>query len=102
MIKIVLILSLVLPLIMPAAAPLSVPHESDCASVGSQDTTHWLGEILEDDINIVVSSPLAESFHDPIDAAATGTNFCCCENKSQRIPHKKVLPLYKLQGVLLI
>ena len=102
MIKIVLILSLVLPLIMPAAAPLSVPHESDCAAVGSQDTTHWFGEILEDDINIVVSSPLAESFHHPIDAAATGANFCCCESKSQRIPNKKVLPLYKLQGVLLI
>jgi hypothetical protein len=102
MIKIVLLLSLVLPLIMPATTPLSGLHESDWAAVGPQDGTHWLGEILEDDTNIVFSSVLAESFHDPIAAAATGANFCCCESKNQSIPSKKVLPLFKLKGVLLI
>lgn len=102
MTKIVLVLSLVLPLSMPATTPLSGPHESDCAPDGSQDTTQLLGEILEDDINIVFSSPLAESFHDPIDAAATGANFCRCESNSQSIPNKKVLPLFKLKGVFLI
>jgi len=102
MIKIVIALSLVLPLVTPDSPPRSSPQNHYCAAVGSQETAKSIGEIFDDDSNIVFSSPLSKNCQYPFEATAAATNFCCFDSKSHSSLNKKVLALFKLKGAFLI
>ncbi|HEY2918468.1 MAG TPA: hypothetical protein VGK77_05660 [Candidatus Binatia bacterium] len=102
MIKIVIALSLVLPLVTPTSTPGSGPHDRYCAATSWPETTKSLGELFEDDTNLVFSSLLSKNLHQPIDAAAVAPNYYCFDSKGQRTLNKKVLALFKLKGVFLI
>jgi hypothetical protein len=102
MIKIVIALSLVLPLVTPDSPPRSSPQNRYCAAVGSQETAKCIGEIFDDDSNIVFSSPLSRHCQYPFAAAATATIFCCFDSRGHSSLNKKVLALFKLKGAFLI
>jgi len=102
MIKIVIALALVLPLVTPDSSPPSTPHTRYCATVGSQETAKSIGEIFEDDSNIVFSSPLSRHCQYPFAATAAATIFCCFDSKGHSSLNKKVLALFKLKGAFLI
>jgi hypothetical protein len=102
MIKIVIALALVLPLVTPDSSPPSTPHTRYCAAVGSQETAKSIGEIFEDDSNIVFSSPLSKNCQYPFEATAAATIFCCFDSKIHISLNKKVLALFKLKGAFLI
>jgi hypothetical protein len=101
MIKIVIALSLVLPLVTPDSPPRSSPQNRYCAAVGSQETAKCIGEIFDDDSNIVFSSPLSRHCQYPFAATATAT-ICCFDSKGHSSLKKKVLALFKLKGAFLI
>jgi hypothetical protein len=98
MMKIVIALSLILPLITPTSTPGFGPHSRYCAAIEWQDTSKMLGEILEDDSSLVSSLPLSK----PINPAETAIDFYFVDHKGQRILDKKVVPLFRLKGALLI
>jgi hypothetical protein len=102
MIKIVIALSLVLPLVTPDSPPRSSPQNRYCAAVGSQETAKCIGEIFDDDSNIVFSSPLSRHCQYPFAATATATIFCCFDSRGHSSLNKKVLALFKLKGAFLI
>jgi hypothetical protein len=102
MIKIVIALSLVLPLVNPDSPPRSSPQNRYCAAVGSQEIAKSIGEIFEDDSNIVFSSPLSKNCQYPFSATAAATVRCCFDSKSPSSLKKKVLALFKLKGAFLI
>jgi len=102
MIKIVIALSLVLPLVTPDSPPRSSPQNRYCAAVGSQETAKCIGEIFDDDSNIVFSSPLSRHCRYPFAATATATIFCCFDSRGHSSLNKKVLALFKLKGAFLI
>ena len=102
MIKIVIALALVLPLVIPDSPPRSSPQNRYCAAVGSQETAKSIGEIFDDDSNIVFSSPLSRHCQYPFAATAAATIFCCFDSKSHSSLNKKVLALFKLKGAFLI
>jgi hypothetical protein len=101
MIKIVIALSLVLPLVTPTSTPGSGPHDH-CAASGWPDSTKSLGELSEDDTNLVFGSLLSKNLHQPIDTAAMAPGYYCFDSNGQRDLNKKVLALFKLKRVFLI
>lgn len=101
MIKILIALSLVLPLITPISTSGFSPHNRYCVAIGWQEATKLVGEILEDDPNLLLSS-LVKNLHFLTDIAAMGSRFCCFDSKGQSTLNKKSLPLFKLNRVFLI
>jgi hypothetical protein len=102
MIKIVIALSLVLPLATLTSTPGSGPHDRSCAASSWPDSTKSLGELLEDDTNLVLGSLLSKHLHQSIDTAAKTLDYYCFDNKGQKDLNKKVLALFKLKSVFLI
>jgi hypothetical protein len=102
MIKIVIALSLVLPLVTLTSTPGSGPHDRSCAASSWPDSTKSLGELLEDDTNLMLGSLLAKNLHQSIDTAAIASGYYCFDSKDQRDLDKKVLALFKLKGAFLI
>ena len=102
MIKIVIALALVLPLVVPDSSPPSSPYNRYCPAVGSQETVKSIGEIFEDDSNIVFSSPLSKNLQYPFETTTVATILCCFDSKSHSSLNKKVLALFKLKGAFLI
>ena len=102
MIKIVIALTLVLSLITPTSAAGSGPYDRSCAASSWPDFTKSLGELFEDDTNLVFGPLLAKNLHQSIDTTALAPDYYCFHNKGQRDLNKKVLALFKLNNVFLI
>jgi hypothetical protein len=102
MIKIIIALSLVLPLVTPAWTPSSGALDRSCAASSWPDFSKSVGEIFEDDTNLVFGSPLCKNLHQPIDTTAMASGYYCFESKGQRDLNRKVLALFKLKGAFLI
>jgi hypothetical protein len=101
MTKILIALSLVLPLITPISTSGFSPHNRYCVAIGWQEATKLVGEILEDDPNLLLSS-LVKNLHFLTDIAAMVTRSCCFDSNSQSTLNKKSLALFKLNRVFLI
>jgi hypothetical protein len=102
MIRIVIALFLVLPLVTPTSTPGSGLHDRYCAASSWPEFTKSLGELFEDDTDLVSGSLLSNNLHQPIDTAAMAPGYYCFDSKGQRDLNKKVLALFKLKGVFLI
>jgi len=102
MIKIIIALSLVLPLVTLTPTPGSSPRDRSCAASSWPDSTKSVGELFEDDTNLLFCSPLSKNLHQPIDTAAMASGYYCFNRTGQSDRNKKVLALFKLKQVLLI
>jgi hypothetical protein len=101
MIKILIALSLVLPLITPISTSGFSPHNRYCVAIGWQEATKLVGEILEDDPNLLLRS-LVKNLHFLTNIAAMATHSCCFDSTSQSTLNKKTLPLFNLKRAFLI
>jgi hypothetical protein len=102
MIKIIIAVFLLLPLVTPTSTPASGPHDRSCAATIWPDFSKSVGELFEDDTNLVFGSPLSKNLHQPIDIAAMPPGCYYFDSKGQRDLNKKVLALFKLKQVYLI
>ena len=102
MIKIIIALFLLLPLVTPTSTPGSGPHDRSCAAVSWPDFSKSVGELFEDDTNLVFGSPLSKYLRQPIDTAAMASGYYCFESEGRRDLNKKILALFKLKSVFLI
>ena len=102
MIKIVIALSLVLPLVTPTSTPGADLHDRYCAASSWLESSKSLGELFENDTNLVFGSLLSNNLHQPVDTVAMAIGCYCSDSKGQRDFNKKVLALFKLKGAFLI
>jgi hypothetical protein len=101
MIKIIIALFLFLPLVTPTSTPASAAHDRSCAATIWPDFSKSVGELFEDNTNLVFGSPLSKNLHQPIDTAAIASGYYCFDGKNQR-DLKKVVALFKLKSAFLI
>jgi hypothetical protein len=102
MIKIIIALFLFFPLFTPASTAESGPHDRSCAALSWPEFSKSVGELFEDDTNLVFGSPLSKYLHQRIDTAAMAPGCYHFDSKRRGDLNKKVLALFKLKSVFLI